>query len=101
MTLAEMFEGMREEHRKATGLTYDWNLHGPKRAKRWYVSGDISIPEAAAESIICWAMVKALAEYTNGVVWLAEFDDSGGWKCNHSMSNLARAYFAAFPQEVK
>jgi hypothetical protein len=52
-----------------SGCFYDWNQHGPKRAKRWYCCGDTSISDMAAEALILGAAVAWLAK-SSGTVTL-------------------------------
>lgn len=100
MTLVEMFEGMRDEHLPPNMC---WFID------HWEQANGMPIDDYHAESIICWAMVKALADAGELQVETGDTET----RCtitlndrvidrveNHASDALSAAYFAAFPKET-
>lgn len=64
MTAAELYEIVKDVPREAwpSGMHYDWNLHGPKRAKHWH-DGDMRMSDTTAELVFIGSMTAWLASH--------------------------------------
>lgn len=76
MTAAELYEVVKDVPREAwpNGVHYDWNVHGPKRAKHWH-DGDMRMSDTTAELAFIGSMTAWLMN-RNVFASKSQFDES-------------------------